>query len=778
MPNVCVADFAMKSSSLLSRVILLFVAFEAAFISLLQGQVSPHQRDYVSAHLFEQYDGLPFDGPVPDDIRLCFSNDQSATAYSIIASGKVVYGDAVSRLINGIADTLPPNHNGARLRFYTLKSYETSIVSLPTGVFLVPVGLVARVENREQLALCLKRAIFNEQYAADSLCYEWLPSSVYDDVSLCEFDSVLFHIPYYALPPVFCDDDAPAQSERNEAFSEDLEFEYVRQLAAFECVRQEIINADYVRALYDCLVLLRRYPANPFLEKSLCRSLYGMTEFRFRHGIDGMSSRYEGRNAALSRFHDALRKVDKEDLSLVAVRKLWEFHRLYPDDPEPLEMLDGIFRKMYYSLGWTPGFFSPRRPEASSTDWTQEGLSKYERMRMRKDSSPYVYPRSYALTDFIMGDEEFRNFVIAHLDRQPGQTVDCSVFSVVSQLVCLTGDSSSYSAYCSKVEGDVSSAAAKSGIKSVSFSPGRLCTMTTADEYREWLDFMEWSTELQQTRCEGMHLATQRRLNRLADKYYATSVNLTTLHRHTKNSVSVLQLDSRDSRTICSHNFLVGGINRRVVMRSMMRNHFKNLGRDSTLGAPSLLSQHLHLTLSATIGLGNFFTYFGGFDMPRRLSVRDGFFSLSPSLGVDWLLVNNLSLHLSAGVLLSSVASSGEFDYETTFCNLNVFPVSVGLRFHREMFMEGKYFEFGFLLAPYHLHADTETESFSNILFGPQISYGVDYLFHDHFQYGLWLGSSLLFGGRMLGPTIVESSNLQVFLSNLFRVGLTISFQP
>lgn len=81
----------------------------------------------------------------------------------MMASGRIVYGDPVSRLASRIADTLLKDYPSLRseLRFYTVKSPEVNAFSTGQGMVFVNAGLMAQVEDEAQLAFVLSHEIIH-----------------------------------------------------------------------------------------------------------------------------------------------------------------------------------------------------------------------------------------------------------------------------------------------------------------------------------------------------------------------------------------------------------------------------------------------------------------------------------------------------------------------------------------------------------------------------------------------------------------------------------------
>ena len=81
----------------------------------------------------------------------------------MMAGGRILYGDAVSHMVERIADTLLKDYPELRseLRFYTVNSPEVNAFATGQGMVFVNLGLVAQVENEAQIAFILSHEIIH-----------------------------------------------------------------------------------------------------------------------------------------------------------------------------------------------------------------------------------------------------------------------------------------------------------------------------------------------------------------------------------------------------------------------------------------------------------------------------------------------------------------------------------------------------------------------------------------------------------------------------------------
>lgn len=174
-------DYAPKSPYV-KRVqsVILYSKLYSISVLLLVFGLSPLQAQ-VSAQRLKCH------GEMPDDFRLRYTDRYQQTLQTtddfdarrktsskeefaaftniaidnLIRSGKVLYGDEVTRYCNAIKDALLFNDTALskELRIYTLRSDQVNAFSTHQGIILVTTGLVARMENEAQLAFVIAHEI-------------------------------------------------------------------------------------------------------------------------------------------------------------------------------------------------------------------------------------------------------------------------------------------------------------------------------------------------------------------------------------------------------------------------------------------------------------------------------------------------------------------------------------------------------------------------------------------------------------------------------------------
>lgn len=110
----------------------------------------------------------------------------------LMASGRILYGDPITQMINHIADTLLRDYPELRtqLRFYTVKSPEVNAFATGQGMIFVNIGLVAQVEDEADLAFVISHEIIH-YYRQHSMEYTTRKKAEKEEIEEQEIKNLL-----------------------------------------------------------------------------------------------------------------------------------------------------------------------------------------------------------------------------------------------------------------------------------------------------------------------------------------------------------------------------------------------------------------------------------------------------------------------------------------------------------------------------------------------------------------------------------------------------------
>lgn len=596
------------------------------------------------------FSGIKSQGLIPQDLRLTLdelyaqdkqrvreyndgklkNRDQVLNASYLInkltASGRVLYGDPLTLMLNRIADTLLCHYPELRqnIRIYTLKSSEVNAFMTGQGMLFVTTGLIAQVENESQLAfiigheaihyyknhnwesitgrtkksdrkseaeqelrdfvryhnrshemeneadsLCLELFYGNSPYVQntvdgvfDVLQYGYLP---FDEMVI---DTNFFDTKYYhfssdkyleTVAPITARDDYddsksthPNLLKRRMACERILdgrrggqpfvtitaeEFASLRDLARLECIRQDLIYANYTRALYNSQVMLRYMPDNIYLAKAKAEAMYGLSKFRNMSGNNDVVGDYKIQEGEIQQAYHFLRKISTSELNMLAVRELWKSHKQFPQDDNitlmTIDAMKDLTRKHEMSVKTFSATFDTVQKEA---DTVTQAKSKYDKIKAKRKKQDISNPKTYFFTDLMEADAQMKPFMDSCMLHANDTAVVIdnkgkNMFIYAAEYLIGNKDHLKL-AKSDKHEGSLrdqlTSVAEKEGLGVVDFSDQGLRQCTTDKQYNDFVSLNEWVNEFWQSRGKfNRQLTLQPEMNGLVQRYNADRINLT-----------------------------------------------------------------------------------------------------------------------------------------------------------------------------------------------------------------------------------------------------------
>ncbi len=597
------------------------------------------------------FSGIRSEGPIPADLRkglgeLYGEDKQRVRDYNdgkltnrdrvleasyhinrLMAGGRILYGDPITRMVERIADTLLRDYPELRheLRFYTVKSLSVNAFATGQGMIFVTTGLVAQVENESQLAYVISHEIVHYyrkhnmevltrrirtsddeaeqmadflkyhnrsremEYEADSLGLRlFYISSAYDkrvadgifDVlqyamlpfDEVPFDTTYFNSPYYRLPshyflkevaPILSRDDYPDSlsthpniKKRRARTGEILshyeggntyvvttpeEFAQLRTLARFECVRQNLIYANYTRAFYDCYVLERQYPGNAFLARSKAQALYGIAMYKTYQNTNTIVGDYHKYEGEIQQLYYLFRQLTAQEASLVAMREVWKTLQAFPGDPQLEAMGRDLLATLRSKHSLSRGSFADSYDTVSAAPDTAAMSSavknqKYARIRQKQQEKHIADQSRYAFTDFMMQDGQFLRFMDSCMapatSAEAGSNVGATYLYAPQYLVVENSKEAAVKYRKSdhmeqSLVGCVREAAQAVSMPVVDFSDFAMRSHSDAGYYNDFVAINEWTNEFWQSKGNvPLSLSTQPLMNDLNRRYGADKLSL------------------------------------------------------------------------------------------------------------------------------------------------------------------------------------------------------------------------------------------------------------
>jgi hypothetical protein len=120
------------------------------------------------------------------------------------------------------------------------------------------------------------------------------------------------------------------------------DFHKLQKEARFEMSNLFISNLEYGKAFYNSYLLLRDFPNNKYLKKTLTYSIYALAKIKMQGGLSDVLTSYKKLEGQSQRVNFFFKKIKSKNLSLLSVKWLWKYKLEYPDDVYMSDLLDDV----------------------------------------------------------------------------------------------------------------------------------------------------------------------------------------------------------------------------------------------------------------------------------------------------------------------------------------------------------------------------------------------------------------------------------------------------
>jgi len=212
-------------------------------------------------------------------------------------------------------------------------------------------------------------------------------------------------------------------------------FQEVSTIARFENVKTDILDAEFVNALYSIFILEKEFPSSFYLNKMKAHAWYGLYHLRINNNISDAvksTSELEGESATL---HYLMKKLSKEALGTLALREIYDIKKRYADNLEIDMLYDRLIGKLAANSSFKVEKYASKNFETTANEFIaaqetkkadtipvveepKEKKTKYDRIKKTKDvnevenfdSTKYYL---YGISDIII-DEDFKTRLEKH----------------------------------------------------------------------------------------------------------------------------------------------------------------------------------------------------------------------------------------------------------------------------------------------------------------------------------------------------------------------------
>ena len=188
------------------------------------------------------------------------------------------------------------------------------------------------------------------------------------------------------------------------------EFERIRALARFESIRQYVLLADYVNAIYNSYVLLKEYPENKFLERTIAYSLYAISAYKISRNYTDQIKGYKKIEGQSQQLYYFLGRMKSDEITALALRNCWLYKTKHPEDKSFVNICDSLFSFLVNNADKSIRDYSSRTKDEIRMDIITAKTSP----DTVKKTGKYAKIKSQKVVKEI-GDEGFSRFTFVDL---------------------------------------------------------------------------------------------------------------------------------------------------------------------------------------------------------------------------------------------------------------------------------------------------------------------------------------------------------------------------
>ena len=193
------------------------------------------------------------------------------------------------------------------------------------------------------------------------------------------------------------------QHKQTYLVSEDA-FKGARKRARYEIASLYLAGLQYEKAIYHAYLLLQEDPGNPYLEKIVAKSLYGLSHYAAADALDKVHGDYEEVEGQSQQVYHLVHKLKAKELTTVALSYAWNLKQKHPADGELATLSDSLLRTLVFRHCENKLDFATQKPaEAGSA--TPVAL-------VSSDSTDAARENKYAKIDKATGDTQFLRYAL------------------------------------------------------------------------------------------------------------------------------------------------------------------------------------------------------------------------------------------------------------------------------------------------------------------------------------------------------------------------------
>jgi predicted Zn-dependent protease len=179
-------------------------------------------------------------------------------------------------------------------------------------------------------------------------------------------------------------------------------FELIRKIARFESLRTDVLEQNFTDALYSLFLLEKENPNSNYLRRMKAQLWLNLAIYRAENKSDKTTKKTRDLEGESGQLHYFIRKLNKEGLTTIAVRQIYDLYKKYPNDEEISKVYSNLIKQISNSKSFKLDAYSKKTFQEASLKAIQyndsikntseavkvedsKSKSKYDRIKNKKN---------------------------------------------------------------------------------------------------------------------------------------------------------------------------------------------------------------------------------------------------------------------------------------------------------------------------------------------------------------------------------------------------------
>jgi predicted Zn-dependent protease len=182
-------------------------------------------------------------------------------------------------------------------------------------------------------------------------------------------------------------------------------FETIRKIARFESLRTDVLEQNFTDALYSLFILEKENPNSNYLRRMKAQLWLNLAIYRAENKSDKTSKKTRDLEGESAQLHYFIRKLNKEGLTTLAIRQIYDLKKKYPNDDEISKVYANLLKQISNSKNFKLEAYSKKTFQEASL----KAIQYNDSVKNASPTSKIEEPKSKSKYDKIKNKKNIEN---------------------------------------------------------------------------------------------------------------------------------------------------------------------------------------------------------------------------------------------------------------------------------------------------------------------------------------------------------------------------------